>query len=144
MERTLMDETLYGFKVNEVRELAKACDDAGVPAGTLLERARALRDAEVARRSRADGRPLLIERLRHADLDVRERAFAMADEATGARRGSAEHVAAAHEALDQLGVWPETTPEPPNLCSACAGTGAQLCECDRGERPAHNCWACSG
>lgn len=29
-------------------------------------------------------------------------------------------------------------------CKACAGSGAQLCECDRGERPITTCFACSG
>lgn len=29
-------------------------------------------------------------------------------------------------------------------CPACAGSGAQLCACDLGERTPLNCWSCSG
>jgi hypothetical protein len=29
-------------------------------------------------------------------------------------------------------------------CETCAGSGAQLCECDRGERVIYTCFSCSG
>lgn len=34
--------------------------------------------------------------------------------------------------------------ETPASCETCAGSGAQLCECDKGERPIQTCFSCSG